>query len=116
MKFRFSEKMYSDGFSEKKLKSTCNKIKYGKVMVNVFLITLPLIDEGILEIYRYAELLQPPYRKLNQEVMVVGIAKSKNDAFSLIESIVKDVGFVDGKIPINDYFKNLNVDIDRENV
>lgn len=106
MKFRFSEKMYSDGFSEKKLKSTCNKIKYGKVMVNVFLVTLPLTQDGILEIYRYAELLQPPYRKLDQEVMVVGIAKSREDAFSLVERIVKAVGFEEGKLPINDYFKN----------
>lgn len=106
MKFRFSEKMYNDGFSEKKLKSTCNKIKYGKVMVNVFLVTLPLTHDGILEIYRYAELLQPPYRKLDQEVLVVGIAKSKKDAFSLIESIVKDVGFEEGRLPINDFFKN----------
>ncbi len=98
MVFRFREQLYSDGFSDRKLKSVCRQIKYGKVNPCIFIITLPLTDDGILEIYRYIELLQPPYRKLKQEVKVVGIAKSREDAFSLVERIVKDVGVEEVKL------------------
>ena len=80
-------------------------MKKGKIKLGFFLITLPLTDEGLLEIYWYPELLQPAYRKIKQEVVVVGIAKNREDAYSLVERIVKDVGLSGGNIPVADFFK-----------
>ena len=105
MKFHFHEKLYSDGFSDKKLRSIKYKIKRGKLMAGIFLITLPLAEDGILEIYRYPEFLLPMYKSLDSKVMIVGIAKSKEDAFSLVERIVKDVGVSEGVLPISDFFR-----------
>ncbi|MBR1598588.1 MAG: hypothetical protein IJ661_06760 [Lachnospiraceae bacterium] len=108
MKFHFCEKLYSDGFSEKKLKAVKSKIKHGKIMAGIFLITLPLTDDGVLEIYRYPEFLLPIYKKLDDDVTVIGIAKSKEDAFSLVERIVKDVGvnaISGGRHSLIDYFE-----------
>lgn len=105
VRFIFSEKLYSDGFSEKKLKTVRSQITYGKIKIGIYLITLPLVEDGILEIYWYPQFLQPEYRKIKQEAFVVGIAKSKEDAFSLVERIVKDVGVSDNRLLINDYFK-----------
>ena len=104
MKFRFHEKLYSDGFSDKKLRSIESNIKRGKLMPGIFIITLPIMEDGILEIYRYAEFLLPIYKEHDGEVTVVGVAKSKEDAFSLVERIVKDVGVTDGKLIITDFF------------
>ncbi len=106
MKFLFSDKLYSEGFSERKLKSVRSNILHGKIKAGIFLITLPLVDDGILEIYWYPELLQTAYKCIDQEVTVVGIAKSREDAFSLVERIVKDVGLNEGKLSLIDYFKS----------
>ena len=105
VKFLFCDKLYSDGFSEKKLRSVRDKILNGKLKMGVFLITLPLVDDGILEIYWYPEFLQPAYKNTDREVTVVGIARSREDAFSLVERIVKDVGLNEGKLPIMEYFE-----------
>ena len=105
MRFRFHDKLYSDGYSDRQLKNVKNNIIKGKLKTGPFLVTLPVANEGVLEIYRYPEFLQPAYKNIDDEVVVVGIAKSKEDAFSLVERIVKDVGVVDGKLNIMDFFK-----------
>ena len=92
MKFIFSDKLYSDGFTEKKLKSIKSQIQKENIKIGIFLITLPLVEDGILEIYWYPEFLQPAYKNIDQEVKIIGIAGSREDAFSLVERIVKDVG------------------------
>ena len=103
--FIFHEKLYTEGMSPRKIKNICSKVKKGSVNPGIFLITLPLMDEGLLEVYWYPEFLQPVYKALDQEVVVVGIAGSREDAFSLIERIVRDVGVSGGKIPLLDYFE-----------
>lgn len=104
MKFIFHEKLYTEGMSAHKIKSVKNKIIKGSFKSGVFLITMPLMNEGILEVYWYPEFLQPLYKEINDEVVVVGLADSREDAFSLIERIVRDVGVSDDKIPIAEYF------------
>lgn len=105
MTYRFHDNLYTDGLSERKIKSICKQVQKGKIKLGIFLITLPLVEEGLLEIYWYPELLQPVYRKIQQEVCVVGIAKNREDAYSLVERIVKDVGCSNGNIPVADFFK-----------
>lgn len=101
----FHEKLYRDGISDRKLKRICNKIRKGSVKLDLFLITLPLNDNGVLEIYWYPELLQKAYRELNKTLTIVGIAGSREEAFSLVEDIITDVGWQTGDIPIAQYFK-----------
>lgn len=112
VKFIIHEKVYSDGISQKKLKAIEKKIINGSVKLGVFLITLPLTEDGLLEIYWYPEFLQPVYKNLDCEVTVVGIAKSREDAFSLVERMVRDVGMQDGKLPIKNYFQMVKNELD----
>lgn len=42
---------------------------------------------------------------MKTELWVVGLASSRDDAFEIIEQIIRDVGCVDGQIPIREYFK-----------
>ena len=104
MNFVFHEKLYTEGMSSRKIKSVCNKVKKGSFKLGIFLITLPLVDDGILEVYWYPELLQSIYKNSDDDVIVIGIAKSREDAFSLVERIIRDVGVFGGQIPIADYF------------
>lgn len=101
----FHEKLYRDGISDRKLKRIIKKVQKGSAKLNLFLITLPLNDNGVLEIYWYPELLQKAYRELERTLTVVGIAGSREEAFSMVEDIVIDVGWQTGEIPIAQYFK-----------
>lgn len=105
MDIRVHEQLYSEGISDRKLASFKRKIRKKSPKLNLFLVTLPLGDEGLLEVYWYPELLQTYYRNMDVELLVVGMATTRDVAFHLIEQIVLDVGFRDGKIPIKDYFK-----------
>lgn len=105
MDIRIHEQLYSEGISDRKLASFKKKIKRKSPKLDLFLVTLPLGEEGLLEIYWYPELLQTYYQELDIELVVVGLATTRDVAFHLIEQIVLDVGFIDGKIPIKDYFK-----------
>lgn len=99
------EKLYRDGISNWTLRRIRKKVKRKSVNLKWFFVTLPLGDNGILEVYWYPELLQKAYKELDKSLTVVGIAKSREDAFALIEEIITDVGWDCGKIPINDFFK-----------
>ncbi|MBR1866654.1 MAG: hypothetical protein IJ801_09120 [Lachnospiraceae bacterium] len=105
MEIRFCKNLYSDGWSKRKIASAKKKIRRNSPRLALFLITLPMGAEGILEIYWYPELLQPAYRKLQQELIVVGLAHSRQTAFELVKQIVEDVGVQDSSIPVKEFFK-----------
>ncbi|MGN0154576.1 MAG: hypothetical protein ACI4A3_08995 [Lachnospiraceae bacterium] len=105
MDIRFHEKLYNDGLSDRKLASIQKKIKKKSPKLNLFLITLPVGRQGLLEVYWYPELLQPFYQEMDVEVTVVGVAYTREDAFSLIEEIVRDAGICAGQISIGSFFE-----------
>ncbi len=105
MDIRIHEQLYSEGISDRKLASIQKKIKKKFPKLDLFLVTLPLGAEGLLEVYWYPELLQKYYQSMHVELMVVGIATERDAAFHLIEQIVLDAGCENGEIPIKDYFK-----------
>lgn len=105
MDIQFHKKLYSDKLSNHKLSVLRKKIEKGTPKLNLFLVTLPIGSQGLLEVYWYPELLQSHYRKMDVSLMVVGIAKSREQAFDLVSQIVNDAGVCKGNIPINDLFK-----------
>lgn len=105
MDIRVHEQLYSEGISDRQLASIQKKLKKKSPKLDLFLVTLPLGREGLLEVYWYPELLQKYYQEMKVELVIVGIATKREQAFHLIEQIVLDAGFVNGEIPIKDYFK-----------
>lgn len=91
--------------SDKKFNSVKKKIRKKSLKLNLFLITLPIGNQGILEIYWYPELLQSFYRQMSMEVIVVGIADSRKEAFDMIKKIVTEIGLQDDSIPVEEFFK-----------
>ena len=105
MNIRFHEKLYIDDISDKKLVSIKKKIRKKSPKLNLYLITLPIGNQGILEVYWYPELLQHFYQKMHTEVIVVGLAGSRDEAFDIIQKIVIEIGLRENKIPVDEFFK-----------
>ena len=55
--------------------------------------------------YWYPELLQRFYQKMHTEVIVVGLAGSREEAFDIIQKIVIEIGLPENKIPVDEFFK-----------
>lgn len=65
------------------------RMKKGKVVLRLFCVTLPLGSHGLIEIYPYYELQQPWLKA--QHVVVIGLAKTREEAFLLVQEIVEEV-------------------------
>lgn len=105
MDIRFHEKLYRNGISKRKLASISRKIQQKSPKLNLFLVTLPLGRQGILEVYWYPELLQRVYQQMDEELIVVGLAKTREEAFLLVEQIIMDIGVKKGEIPVKQFFE-----------
>lgn len=104
MEIRFHKKLYHEQWSGRKLARVKKKVRKRTPKLNLFLVTLPLGTQGLLEIYWYPELLERHYQSMNKEVMVVGVADSREAAYDLVTDIIEDVGVQDGKIPVASFF------------
>ncbi|MBR1674421.1 MAG: hypothetical protein IJ703_05620 [Eubacterium sp.] len=71
--------------------------------MNLFLITFPIADKGMLEIYNYNVLLQPYYRKLEDEVIIVGISDKKEGAEEILRQIVEETVRETGGLDVKEY-------------
>ncbi len=105
MKIRFHKKLYQGDMSDKRLASIKRKVKWRSKKLNVFLITLPISNQGVLEIYWYPELLQKVYRSMEDELVVVGVAGTRKKAFQVIQMIIEDIGVGENGIPVRTYFE-----------
>ncbi|MDO5156716.1 MAG: hypothetical protein Q4D51_12200 [Eubacteriales bacterium] len=104
MEIRFHEKLYKDGMSNRKIRTIQRIVKKGKVPFPVFLITLPIGKQGILEVYWYPELMQTAYKKMETELVVVGIATQRAQAFELISLMISDAVADNNDISVKEFF------------
>lgn len=106
MKFKISEKLYTDSDSDKLFRRNMIKIKLKRPVNGLYVVTLPLYEAGIMEIYDYNELLQPYYRKLNKTIDILGISKSRDGAKKLTCDILEDVYSEYGEADIKTFFQS----------
>lgn len=97
------ERVYSDIERGKKLNKQIRKLYKYKPAMNLVLITFPIADKGILEIYNYNVLLQPYYRQHEDEIIVVGISTKKDEAEELLRQIVEETVRETGGIDVKAY-------------
>lgn len=105
MDIRFCDKLYKNAISDRKLKIIKKKVRRKSPKLNLFLITLPIGKQGILEVYWYPELLQSFYQMMDTKVTVVGLAYSRIEAFYIIKDMVEEIGIKDGKVLIEEFFE-----------
>lgn len=81
------------------------KIQNSSSKLNLFLITLPMNGQGVLEIYWYPELLQDLYRQMEVELIVVGLAWNRKSAFRLVKRIVGEVNLSEAGTSVSNFFE-----------
>ncbi len=91
LKLKIVENVYSEFNNEKTFKKLLRKIALKRPVTGLYVITEPLFEAGIMEIYNYNELLQPYYRKQKREISILGIATDRNNAKKLVCDILDDV-------------------------
>lgn len=105
MKIRFHEKLYSDDISDRKLRSIKKKVAMRSPKLKLYLVTLPLGSQGILEVYWYPELLQKVYRNMKSELVVVGVANDRDAAFELVRQIISEISIQEAYVPVKEFFE-----------
>ena len=102
----FHSKLYVGSDLVESKRKVLRKLKQGKLQMGVFVITLPLGENDMLEIYPSYVLLQKAFKNFN--VTVVGIAGEQETAFELIETMMNDCIAIDNTVNIRAYFENSN--------
>ena len=87
----FADKCYTYNLTERKQIRIKKRIRRHKPVRNLYVIVLPLVQDGLIEIYPYNQLLQKPYRKLDSRIQVVGFARGKEVAEQLVLQIIQDM-------------------------
>ena len=90
MKFKISKKVYSSEITEKQFSKLLRRVALKRPVKDLYVVTNPLYDAGILEIYNYNELLQPFYRKQKRVIDIFAVAKSRGEAKQLVCDILDD--------------------------
>lgn len=86
---RIIDDLYTCGIKDKKLKKIISKLKKQNKISKLYVLTTPVMGDGILEIYIYNQLLQSFYKD-NFDVCVVGLASNKANAMELVTNIVQE--------------------------
>ncbi len=105
MKFRVVDNVYSEFNTEKCFKKMLRKVAARRPVPGLYVVTEPMFEAGIMEIYNYNELLQPFYRKQKRKLAVFGIAKSRDGAKRVVSDILEDVYEKYNSPDINSYFQ-----------
>jgi len=90
LKYVFSEKLHTDVADEAKFQKLLKQISRKKPGMPVYLITEPLSEAAIYEIYEMNTLLQPYYRKMKKKLSIYGISTTKKGAREVLTEVIRD--------------------------
>lgn len=82
--------------------SLIRKIRLGKLQSEGVLVTLASNGIDYFDIYPAWVLLQPFYKK--QDLKVVGVARSREEAIEVVRRIVQEVYDATGRVDVRRYF------------
>lgn len=80
------------------------KIKNGRQQFNKYVITLPLNDYDVLEIYPSHVLTQKRY--MDSDMVIVGITEGMEEAMDMMQLIIMDCLNATGNVRVKDYILN----------
>ncbi len=105
------DSLYTYGIQDDKLKTVARKIKYNKKvnldnldLFKLYVVVLPVFNDGFLEIYDYKQFMQPFYKDIRKNVTVVGIAGDKYGATELLTQMVQDMLDSGNGLNVKEYF------------
>lgn len=86
-----SDKYYTYNLTRRKQAYIKKKLTRQKPVSGLYVVVLPLFQDGLLEIYPYNQLLQPFYKSLSDKIRIVGVAKGKEQAQALVVDMIQDI-------------------------
>lgn len=98
----FHKKLYVDEEISKHKRKTIKNLKHGKLMLGVYVITLSVNQKDELDILPTYVLVQKVYKEM--ELMVVGIASDRDNAFELLSRMTMDCLNETGNVSLKQYF------------
>lgn len=99
----FSDKMYIGSNAAEKIDQIKNRLIKNEFVPFVHVITLPLTDDGVLEIYPAYILRQKLYQSM--PIKVVGIAADHGEACRLVQQMADDCMRATGSVDLRNYLK-----------
>lgn len=106
MKFRLYKHLYTNDLSPKKIRYYRKRIERLKPAITLQLITMPLGQEGLVEIYPYTLFLQRAYKEDSRPLYVLGLADSKDGALKVVETLIMDVYQTTGGFEVEEFVKH----------
>ncbi len=85
------------------IKKLSYKMKRARVIPMLYIITLPIMGDGVLEIYDYNTLLQPFFKKRFDTIKVVGISKSKKGIMEVLRKLYEEMSQKDENLNVRDF-------------
>lgn len=86
---------------KKRRKEILWKLKHGKPLHGIFLITLPSNEQNLLDILPANLLLQPYYKR--QEIFILGAGKGRAETLELLRAFVERIYAETGDVKISEY-------------
>lgn len=77
-------------------------IENRKFTCSIYCISLASNPKNLLDIYNSKELLFPYYKK--NDIHIIGLAKSKNQAYDLVIDIIEEIHRNTGDFKVREYF------------
>lgn len=99
----FYSDLYTDIQSLNRIDKIKEKLKKNQFLPFIHVITLPLFEDGMLEIYPAYILLQKVYKEM--DIQVVGIASGHNEALELVQEITENCMKETGQVDLKKYLK-----------
>ena len=75
------------------------------IQAGIYVLTLPIGDSNLLEIYPAFTLKFPIFREARRELTVIGIARGREEALSLSATIIQDVYNRTGGFNVRDFLE-----------
>ena len=99
------ERVFTGELTNREIEKYIKRISANRsISDEAYVITFPLWKDGILNIYNYGELLKKEYNTIVDDIDVVGIAKTYEDAMMVLEDIVEAMLKDQGEIDVCKYF------------
>ena len=83
--------VYTYGYSDDEARHLAKKLKYNVKKLKLYVVCLPVIGDGLMEIYEYKHFQQSFYKGIRNDIVVIGFAPDKAGAEEIILSITQDL-------------------------
>lgn len=103
--------LYMGESVRKKKEYLMQRLKEGKVLLGVYVITLPITEKNQLEVFDCMMLVQKVFHKADR--LIVGIAAGHGEALDLVLEIAEDVYEKTGGADLRNYILNANKEQER---